>query len=63
MISFLVIFTVEALSCYQCDSKVDPDCKENFDHSNRDTLTIKSGECQVDAAEFCVKTTGVWGGQ
>ena len=51
-----------ALSCYGCDSKNDPDCKEFFDHENINSLTVKSTECQVDAAQYCIKTTGVWGG-
>lgn len=64
---FLLLFVVWikkglAISCYQCNSKTDPDCKEFFDHSTRNTLTVKSTECSVDAAEFCIKTTGVWGG-
>ena len=53
---------VQALSCYQCDSTNHPDCKEEFDHAHTDTITIRSEECTVDAAQFCIKTTGVWGG-
>ena len=41
---------------------MDSDCKEHFDHKNKATLTVESYECDVDAAEYCVKTTGVWGG-
>ena len=59
----IFFFLVSCLSCYQCNSRVDSDCIEDFDHDNQDTLTIKSEECRVDAAEFCVKTTGVWGGK
>lgn len=50
------------LQCYQCDSSVDPDCKENFDWEHLDQITIRPTECTVDAARYCVKTTGVWGG-
>ena len=52
----------EALHCYQCESTGDADCKEDFDHAHLDTITIRSEECTVDAAQFCIKTTGVWGG-
>lgn len=51
------------LQCYQCDSSVDPDCKENFDWEHLDQITIRPTECTVDAARYCVKTTGVWGGE
>jgi len=50
------------LGCYQCESTEEPDCKEYFDHSNIDSITIRSEECTVDAAKYCIKTTGVWGG-
>jgi hypothetical protein len=50
------------LDCYQCDSAVDPDCKENFDWAHFSSLTIKSTPCSVDQARYCIKTTGVWGG-
>lgn len=50
------------LQCYQCDSSVDPDCKENFDWEHLDQLTIRPTQCTVDAAKYCIKTTGVWGG-
>ena len=51
-----------SLSCYQCDSRFDPDCKEEFDHEHIDQLIIRPTECTVDAAQFCIKTIGVWGG-
>ncbi|ELU12640.1 hypothetical protein CAPTEDRAFT_166625 [Capitella teleta] len=53
---------VNALNCYQCESTNHADCKEQFDHDHLDTITIRSEECRVDAAQYCVKTTGVWGG-
>ena len=55
--------SVTAMHCYQCDSKNHPDCKEFFDWEHEDTITIRSDECTVDAAEYCIKTTGVWGGR
>jgi len=51
-----------ALYCYQCDSAVQTDCMEEFDHAHKDQLTVKSSECTVDASKYCIKTTGVWGG-
>ena len=60
---YYVVFLVGALHCYQCDSKTNPDCKEYFDHGNIDQLSVKPTECGVDAAEYCVKTSGAWGGR
>lgn len=51
-----------SLYCYQCDSRFDPDCKEQFDHEHIDQLIVRPTECTVDAAQFCIKTIGVWGG-
>ena len=56
------MFSVFALHCYQCDGSTHPDCKEKFDWDHLDTITIRSMECKVDASEYCIKTTGVWGG-
>ncbi|CAH1795135.1 unnamed protein product [Owenia fusiformis] len=58
----IAISTIDALKCYQCSSTTDPDCGERFDHDNVQDLTIKSEECVVDSAQYCVKTIGVWGG-
>lgn len=60
----LLLYVKEGLgmSCYQCDSRNDPDCKEFFDHANLASMIIRPLECKVDASEYCVKTTGVWGG-
>lgn len=60
----MLLYVKEGLcmNCYQCDSRDHPDCKENFDFANLDSVTIQSTECTVDAARYCVKTTGVWGG-
>ena len=57
-----VIVEGMSLSCYQCDSRYDPDCKEIFDHEHIDQLILRPTECTVDAAQYCIKTIGVWGG-
>jgi len=60
----ILLWIPEGLSvnCYQCDSNNDPDCTEQFDTENIDSLTVRSSECTVDAASYCIKTTGVYGG-
>ena len=57
------LLAVFGLNCYQCDSNDNPDCTEYFDHDHTSTLTVRSTECSVDASEYCIKTTGVWGGK
>ncbi len=57
------VVAVLGMQCYQCDSNTNPDCTEWFDHDHKDTLTVRSTECEVDSSKFCVKTTGVWGGR
>jgi len=59
---YMILLLGLTLSCYQCDSRYDSDCKEQFDHENIDQLIIRPTECTVDAAQFCIKTIGVWGG-
>ena len=59
----MLLYTGSSLSCYQCDSNEDADCTEYFDHEHFADLTIRSTECAVDAAKYCIKTTGVWGGK
>ena len=59
----LSIVAGSTLKCYQCDSTKDSDCREVFDHKHVDIITVKSTECTVDSAKFCIKTTGVWGGE
>lgn len=49
-----------ALYCYQCDSRTDTSCKEYLDSS--DKLALRPTLCTSFGAEYCVKTTGVWGG-
>jgi hypothetical protein len=60
----LLLWTQEGLTlnCYQCNSAVDPDCTEKFDTSHISSLTVKPEPCTVEAAKYCIKTTGVWGG-
>ncbi|KAK0058113.1 U-scoloptoxin(05)-Sm1a [Biomphalaria pfeifferi] len=50
-----------AFNCYQCDSTLDSNCQENWDHSlsyNRQ----KYQPCNLWNAKFCIKATGMWGG-
>lgn len=51
----------DALQCYQCNSTLDHNCQEMFNHDNP-YLTIRSTECQMYNAKFCIKVTGLWGG-
>lgn len=52
---------VNAHSCYQCSSEDDPECMENFDTGNEQRFLV-STDCDVNAAKYCVKTTGIFGG-
>lgn len=59
---FVIIFSGSfALQCFQCSSENDPECMENFDTGN-DQRFLQSTECEVNAAKYCVKTTGIFGG-
>ncbi|KAL4240452.1 hypothetical protein ACF0H5_001244 [Mactra antiquata] len=51
----------DALTCFQCNSTLDHNCQEMFNHDNP-YLTLKSTECQMYNAKFCIKVTGLWGG-
>lgn len=57
----LLFFAVDSLNCYQCDSTTDPECQDEFDHTN-EFRVLKSTPCKVLDAKYCVKTTGVWAG-
>lgn len=58
----VVFFAVaNALQCYQCSSENDPECMENFDTGNEDRF-LQATECDVIGAQYCVKTTGIYGG-
>ncbi|BFZ03821.1 hypothetical protein BsWGS_06860 [Bradybaena similaris] len=65
ILAVLVVATLvqsgAALNCYQCDSTLDSNCQEKWDYS----LSVNSQkykECNLWAAKFCVKATGMWGG-
>ncbi|ESO09317.1 hypothetical protein HELRODRAFT_97485 [Helobdella robusta] len=58
----LFIGSSSSLYCYQCDSSDNLDCKEYFDHDNMNEIALRPTLCTVDAAAYCIKTTGVWGG-
>ena len=58
----MYVTVCSSLSCYQCSSETDPECMEDFDNGN-DKKFLKSTECDVNAAQYCVKTTGIFGGK
>ncbi|GFO38426.1 uncharacterized protein PoB_006493100 [Plakobranchus ocellatus] len=47
--------------CYQCDSTLDSNCQEMWDH-NLAINQQKYKECDLWGAGYCVKVTGMWGG-
>ncbi|KAL5017933.1 hypothetical protein ScPMuIL_003655 [Solemya velum] len=49
----------EAMNCYQCNSTLDPNCQEKFDHTKS---TMSPQLCSVWNTEYCIKATGLWGG-
>ncbi|XP_060552536.1 U-scoloptoxin(05)-Sm1a-like [Ruditapes philippinarum] len=53
--------TGEALNCYQCDSTLDHNCQEYFNHDNPN-VPLRATECKMYNAKFCIKATGLWGG-
>ena len=48
-------------SCYQCNSTLDHNCQEFFDHTNPNQA-LKATHCKMQDAKFCIKVTGLWGG-
>lgn len=62
LIIFLLSKIGESLNCYQCTSSDDIDCVENFDWDHASEMELKPTPCEVEAARYCIKTTGVWGG-
>ncbi|RUS81769.1 hypothetical protein EGW08_010461 [Elysia chlorotica] len=47
--------------CYQCDSTLDSNCQEMWDHNlaiNRQKYKV----CDLWDAKYCIKVTGMWGG-
>lgn len=57
----LITKTAEALKCYQCDSALDHNCQEYFNHENPNN-PLSATDCQMYNAKFCIKATGLWGG-
>ncbi|XP_064607936.1 tRNA-splicing endonuclease subunit Sen54-like [Liolophura sinensis] len=56
-----VVDSASALMCYQCNSSLDYNCQEMFDHdSGNNPLT--ASYCDLYEAKYCIKTTGIWGG-
>ncbi|UXI17066.1 hypothetical protein NH340_JMT03009 [Sarcoptes scabiei] len=52
---------VTAINCYQCDSNSDLECSEIFD---LERTQLKPKPCDdVYEASYCIKTTGLFGGQ
>lgn len=61
---FLVSITVGnvvGLNCYQCNSTLDHNCGEYFDH-NLENHPVQPQLCTIYLAQYCVKVTGLWGG-
>ncbi|ESP04019.1 hypothetical protein LOTGIDRAFT_185419 [Lottia gigantea] len=56
----LLADTVYGIACYQCNSTLESNCQDQFDHS--DLNPQKSTLCQMYNARYCVKVTGLWGG-
>lgn len=51
----------ETIECFQCDSNSDLECSEMYDHSSSN---LRARSCDhVTEARFCIKTTGMYGGQ
>jgi len=65
LISILVVCvfveTVSALNCYQCNSTLDHNCQEFFNHDNPYSGLV-STPCRMYKAKFCIKATGLWAG-
>ncbi|XP_071106542.1 UPAR/Ly6 domain-containing protein bou-like [Haliotis cracherodii] len=56
-----LISTGSALSCYICNSTLDHNCQEKFNHDSPVALA-KKRDCNMWGAKFCIKVTGLWGG-
>ena len=52
---------VSGLNCYQCNSTLDHNCQEFFNHNNPNQQMVPT-QCQMYAAKYCIKVTGLWGG-
>lgn len=53
--------TAFGLDCYQCNSTLDSNCQDRFNH-DQSINPIRSTQCTVYNARYCIKITGVWGG-
>nr|XP_011427744.2 U-scoloptoxin(05)-Sm1a [Crassostrea gigas] len=53
--------TVFGLDCYQCNSTLDSNCQDRFNH-DQSINPIRSTKCTVYNSRYCIKITGVWGG-
>ncbi|XP_041362628.1 U-scoloptoxin(05)-Sm1a-like [Gigantopelta aegis] len=56
-----LISTGSSLSCFICNSTLDPNCQENF-NPNSVMAKEKYKECFMWDAQYCIKITGLWGG-
>ena len=61
LLLYLSIENVAGLNCYQCNSTLDHNCGELFDH-NLENHPVQPEECTIYLAQYCVKVTGLWGG-
>ncbi|KAH3734677.1 U-scoloptoxin(05)-Sm1a-like [Dreissena polymorpha] len=50
-----------SLECYQCNSAVDSECQEFFNHDLPDS-SQRPKLCTMYQAQYCIKVTGMWGG-
>ncbi|KAK6170843.1 hypothetical protein SNE40_019141 [Patella caerulea] len=64
LVCFSLLFlagTGDAMECFQCNSTLDSNCQDQFDHSIANHPQ-KSKYCKMHDAKFCIKVTGLWGG-
>lgn len=57
----LLYETVDALRCYQCNSTLDHNCQEFFNHDNPNN-PLSATDCVMYQANYCIKVTGLWMG-
>lgn len=56
-----ILVALADLNCYQCNSTLDHNCGEKFDHELKDN-PVQPKKCTIYLAQYCVKVTGLWGG-
>lgn len=61
LLIYFSINTVSGLNCYQCNSTLDSNCAEKFDH-RLENNPVQPEPCTIYLAQYCVKVTGIWGG-